>query len=126
MKIDLGYWWPFAQTAWGWTVATVGGLAALYYGPRKMFETFDWYMDRFFDHKVLAFLESHITIANYVAPNALRPQWATMKSVPEIAKAIGFSEKRVLGCLRRLKRKKEVVPIPPDLWKVNIPPHTSI
>jgi hypothetical protein len=22
MKIELGYWWPFARTAWGWVVAS--------------------------------------------------------------------------------------------------------
>ena len=48
----------------GWTVATVGGLAALYYGPKKALETFEWYMDRFRDYKVRDFLRAHITMSS--------------------------------------------------------------
>jgi hypothetical protein len=95
MKVDLGYWWPFAQTAWGWTVATAGGVAALYYGPRKMLETFDWYMDRFWDSKVEEFLKLHVTKSSFVHPGGMRSQSAQLKTVSEIMQGTGFSEKRV-------------------------------
>jgi hypothetical protein len=123
MTQGLGYWWPFARTAWGWTIATIGGLAALYYGSRKMLETFDWYMDRFVDYKVQNFLESHVIKAAYIAPQGVRPQSPTPKSIAEIAAATGLTEGRVRGCLNRLKRKKAVMLDRPDYWKADIPPH---
>lgn len=125
MKIDLGYWWPFAQTAWGWTVATVGGVAALYYGPKKMFETWDWYMDRFRDHKVMEYLEAQITRNNYSTASGGRQQQALPKTVSEIMDATGRSEKSVRSSLRRLKRKKAVTSHQADLWKADVPPICS-
>jgi hypothetical protein len=118
---DLGYWWPFARTAWGWTVATVGGLAAIYYGPKKMLETYDWYMDRFFDYKVREQLENGVTLASYGTSAGGRIQSATPMSVEDIAKAVGYSEKRVRNCLKRLSRNKEVMRVGGDVWKLVIP-----
>jgi hypothetical protein len=120
MKFDLGYWWPFAQTAWGWTVATASGLAALYYGPRKMFETFDWYMDRFLDYKVRDFLESAVTISTVPTPQG-RSQRAEAKSIAEIAGATGMSEKRVRGCLKRLRKKQAAIPVGQERWRAAVP-----
>jgi hypothetical protein len=122
MKVDLGYWWPFAQTAWGWTIATVGGLAAVYYGPRKMLETWDWYLDRFFDCKVREYLQSAVTFAYYKPRAGGVPQYAKPKTVSEIALATKFSEKRVLKCLTRLSKRKEVIKLGNDTWKAVIPP----
>ena len=124
MKINLGYWWPFAQTAWGWTVASVGGLTALYYGPKQMLETFDWYMDRFVDYKVRDFLDSQIVVHIHIGGR--RPQQAQPKSIAEIAASTGYSEKRVRKCLRRLKRKKAVISEKPDYWKSDIAPFRSL
>ena len=126
MKHDLGYWWPFAQTAWGWTVATAGGMAALYYGPRKVLETFDWYMDRFWDSKVQNFLESQITKSAFVHPGGFRSQSSVPKTVSEIAQQIGFSERRVRACLERLIRHKKVTREGPDSWRAVVPPHVQV
>ena len=124
VKINLGYWWPFAQTAWGWTIATVGGLTALYYGPKKMLETFDWYMDRFVDYKVKDFLDSQIILLVHSAGG--RPQHAQPKSIAEIAVGTGYSEQRVRKCLQRLRRKKAVILDKPNYWKSDIPPFRSL
>jgi IS1 family transposase len=121
MKVDLGYWWPFAQTAWGWTVATIGGFTALYYGPRKMFETFDWYMDRFRDYKVLEYLEGQIVRNQSIMPSGGRLQQANSKSIGEIVDATGLSEKKVRASLKRLKRKKAVTSHQLDSWKADVP-----
>ena len=40
--------------------AAVAVLAAIYYGPRKMLETMDWYIDRFRDRPVLTVLKNRI------------------------------------------------------------------
>jgi hypothetical protein len=121
MKLNLGYWWPFARTAWGWTVASASGVAALYYGPKKMWETFDWYMDRLFDHKVQDYLEKNVEITNIFRPNGGRDQISNPKSVSEIAEAVGYSEKRVLRCLKRLRRKDVVIRHGVDKWRANVP-----
>jgi len=121
MRVHFGYWWPFARTAWGWTVGIAEVSFALYYAPKKMLETWDWYLDRFRDHKVLAFLEEQIVRANYVKPEG-RPQSATPKSVRDIAEGTHLSEKKVLGSLKRLKRKKAVTAMPNGEWRADIPP----
>jgi hypothetical protein len=122
MKVDIGYWWPFARTAWGWTVATAGGLAALYHGPKAMFETFDWYMDRLFDHKVKDYLDTQIVRGSNTLPGGGRDQKANSKSIAEISAAVDYSEKRVRGCLKRLKRKKAVTSDQNNQWKADVPP----
>jgi hypothetical protein len=116
----LGYWWPFAETVWGWTVATIGGVAALYYGPRKVLETFDWYMDRFVDYKVNDFLHSHVIKSKLQLPGGGRGQTATPKTVGEIARATDMSEKRVRGCLQRLRRRKCVTQESEDKWRADV------
>lgn len=72
-----------------------------------MWETYEWYMDRLYDHKVREFLESHVIRSS--ALNGIEQKWAHAASVATIAAATKLSEKRALGCLKRLKRKKEVL-----------------
>ncbi|AEU36107.1 hypothetical protein AciX8_1769 [Granulicella mallensis MP5ACTX8] len=117
--------WPYARNAWGTTVAVVTILVAIYHGPRALFESYDWYMDRFVDYKVKDFLDAQITKASFTHPSGGRSQTAGTKTVSEIAQATGLSEKRVLGCLGRLKRKKHVAHETGEYWKVEIPPLTS-
>jgi hypothetical protein len=108
--------WPYARTGWGWTVAIVSIFSILftiYHGPKVLWETYDWYMDRLFDHKVKEFMESTITRSS---ASGTERAWAIPKSITEIAKATGLSEKRALGCLRRLKRKG-AVSREHELWK---------
>jgi hypothetical protein len=119
----LGYWWPFAQTVWGWTVATIGSITALYYGTKKLLDTFDWYMDRFVDYKVNDFLHSNVVKSKVRLPGG-RGQTAMSKTVGEIAKATNISEKRVRGCLQRLQRKKSVTQESADRWRADVPPVT--
>jgi len=72
-----------------------------------MFETWDWYMDRFFDWKVRDFLEMSVT-PEKVGSQGQVLRWAIPRSIKEIAKATNFSEWRVRGCLKRLKKKKVI------------------
>jgi hypothetical protein len=118
MRISLGYWWPFARTAWGWIVASAAGLAAVYYGPKKMLETFDWYMNRFRDYKVRDYLES-LVIVSHLA-NAPAHNKAEVKSVQQIAAATHLSEKRVTGCLKRLRNKGDVKTFGQNGWRANV------
>jgi hypothetical protein len=118
MKFDLGYWWPFARTAWGWIVASATILAGFYYFPKKMLETFDWYMNRFRDYKVRDFLESLVIISPLA--NEQAHTRAEVKSVQQIASATRLSEKRVKGCLRRLREKRIVKTSGQDGWRANV------
>ena len=44
----------------GWTVGVTTVLLAIYYGPRKVLETWDWYLERFTDSKVRGHLREHL------------------------------------------------------------------
>ena len=48
MKIELGYWWPFARTAWGWVVA-MASIIALDAGSerrsnRQLIDSVGWWI----------------------------------------------------------------------------------
>jgi hypothetical protein len=107
--------WPYARTWWGTAVAVITFLAAIYHGPKAVWETYDWYMERLFDSKVREFLESRVTKG--IAINSMQKTWGMPHSVKEIAGAVQMSEKRVLGCLKRLKAKKAVLQ-EGDQWKI--------
>jgi len=46
--------WPFVRSWQGVVFASLTSFAALYYSPRKVLETLDWYLYRFRDRHVLA------------------------------------------------------------------------
>ncbi len=98
---------------------------AIYHGPRAMFETFDWYMDRFRDHKILECLQKQITRHPYSLAVGGCLQQANPKSVGEIASETSRSEKSVRASLRRLNRRKAVISLRPDLWKADVPSVSS-
>jgi len=98
--------WDFLKSWQGVAVAALAGLGTVYYGPRKMLETYDWYLDRFFDSKVREFLESNVT-PEYLTVHGPR-RWGVAKSIPDISAATRMSEKRVTACIERLKKKKLV------------------
>jgi hypothetical protein len=103
------------QTWQGVVLSILAALGAIYYGPRKMLETYDWYMDRFWDYAVRDFLRSSVVpqrLTNYGEVTAK----AISKSLAEISAATGRSEKRVLGSLKRLRRRHQVSP-DGERWK---------
>lgn len=77
-----------------------------YYGARKMLETYEWYMDRFFDWKVRDFLQK--SVVSQFGSHGQIARWAVAKSTKEIAETTRMSESRVRGCLKRLKRKNVI------------------
>lgn len=103
------------HTWWLWIVAIVSALLAIYHGPRLILETYNYYMEKIFDYKVRDLLESSVS-AELLTMHGPR-RWAIPKSLQDISKGTNMSEKRALGCLKRLKRKKEVVP-DGDNWKI--------
>src|SRR5437016_1029075 len=98
--------WELLHTWQGVILAVFAALCTIYYGPRKMLETWDWYLERFYDSKVREFLHSQVT-AEFVTAHGPR-RWGIPKSIPEISLGTGMSEKRVRACLKRLRKKKQV------------------
>jgi hypothetical protein len=110
------HFWPYAQTGWGWTVAIATALLAIYYGPRRVLETYDWYLDRFFDSKVRHFVDGRRTPPQQTSSGHFM-SWGTPTSVSEIAAATKLSEKRVRASLARLEKKKAAVALKDGNWK---------
>ena len=50
------------QTWQGTALTIIAILGALYYGPRKVLETWDWYWDRYRDNDVLFMISRRKTI----------------------------------------------------------------
>jgi len=120
--------WIFAVAAWPFTKTVAGAIAATitfsYAGIKAVLELIDRARNRW-DGKVQDFLDSHIQISGYVMPNNIRAQKGTPKTMAEIKEATGFSEKRILACLGRLKRKRLVSQKQGGLWRADAPPHCS-
>lgn len=107
--------WPYARNWWGASIGLLSIALAIYYGCRKMLETFDWYMDRFFDCRVRDVLEASVTKEQLTTHGPKR--WALPKSVAEISQSTGMSQWRVRGSLRRLTKKKVALQDGDD-WKI--------
>ncbi len=107
--------WPYARTSWGWTVAIASALATIYGGPKLLFETWDWYMDRFFDYKVTDYLETRVQQGATI--NNKRTIIPIAESIPKISEGVGMAPWRVKGSLRRLKKKKQVTNSG-DNWRI--------
>jgi hypothetical protein len=101
-----------------WAGGTIVGV--LFGLPKIAIERYEWYMDRFRDQPVKAYLFSLVTIGGSFP--AGRAQWASAKGVFDIARATGRSERSVKKSLNRLEKKREVCREPgSDTWKANIP-----
>jgi|ERR1035441_1042097 hypothetical protein len=86
--------WALRYNILTWVGGILTVAAALYYGPRKMLETWDWYMFRFRDRTVLDVLESRRRIGD-------------LKAV-DVAFRLGRSQSSVLRSLNRLQIAKRV------------------
>lgn len=110
--------WPYARTVWGWLAFAYTALLtalALYYAPKKMFETWRWYMNEFRDPAIRDHLSRSVTSPKLTMAGEKR--WAIPQSVPEIANALGWSERRVRASLTRLKRRGEVEETTDGKWR---------
>ena len=103
------------QTWQGVVLAVLAVVGAIYNGPRKVLETYYWYMEWLRDHKVSNFLRSSMIPPRLTAYGELAAK-PIPKSLSEISAATGLSEKRTLGSLKRLQRKHSVAP-DGDKWK---------
>lgn len=97
---------------WGLrAIALIGGPLAVYYGVRKVFETWDWYVDRFYDEKVAALLRNRIWLHGFPGGALREPPKAELAYyVRDIAETLGRSESSVFSSLERLRKRNKVEP----------------
>jgi len=109
--------WRFWTTWEGKTLAVGGFLLTIYYGAKQLLETYDWYLDRFYDFGVLAIVRKKkfqpMSSQNNWSPGipALIPH-----RVEDIAKELGRKNHRVLKSLRRLENKNKVAETSDGGW----------
>jgi hypothetical protein len=103
--------WAWLRTWEGAVPAAVAVSAAVYYGPRKMLETWRWYWEQY-DEAVLRIIEKRKIIPGspYVrlAPSALPTE--TPYSSKEIADTLKRGESWVIGSLKRLEKRRKAEP----------------
>jgi hypothetical protein len=95
--------WGWLQTWKGAVPAVVAVLAAIYYGPRKILETWDWYIDRFRDNAVMQILERNPKPTVRMDFDSYEPS-----TVEHIAEKVRRSPSFVRKSLRRLEVQKRV------------------
>jgi|ERR1039457_3637259 hypothetical protein len=102
--------WPYAGVAGG---IITGGLA-VYYGPQKILQTWEWYLDRWCDSKVRDILMANRKTQRIEGGRIAT--WGQPLSVADISKALGVPEKSVASRLGRLCKRGEAVQHGND-WK---------
>jgi len=94
------------MSAWLTSIA-----AAIWDGPRKILETYEWYMDRMYrskhDRRVQEVLQHNVTLSSPV--NGTHQKHPISASVEDIARDAKMSPKFALSSLKRLETKKLAV-----------------
>lgn len=96
--------------------ATVTVIATIFYAPRRVLETWDWYWDRFRDGDVFYLIERQKSVA---AASVFRDELpiSNALSVKELADFLGRSESSVRKSVTRLRRREKVEPFQ-DGWRL--------
>lgn len=107
------------QTWQGIVLGILAFVGAIYYGPRKMLETWDWYWERFRDADVIVILYqrkiSGPIRSNYPQLEAAASE--TPYSIPELARILGRKESSVCRSAKRLFRRGKIEPYQ-DGWRL--------
>jgi len=93
----------FLRSGYGITASIAGFLLALYYGPRTMLETWDWYINRFFDEPVLDVLRHQAMVRPADRPRPLEPL-----SIGELAKKLDRTQRSIAKSIKRLTRTGKI------------------
>jgi len=116
--------WSWLRTWQGAVPATIAVLAAIYYGPRRMLETWDWYCERWWDNEVYFVISRRKIIppaggavqSNRNWPPVVRPTELAY-TTKEIADYLGRKESSVVRSLKRLRRRGKIEPYQ-DGWRI--------
>jgi hypothetical protein len=109
------------QTWQGVLLAILAVLGAIYYGPRKMLETWDWYWERFRDSEVLFMIERRKIVSpprsNFPVVRRANEIMEFPYTICEIAEHLGRKEASVRSSLKRLRRRGRIEPYQ-DGWRL--------
>lgn len=89
------------RTWQGFGLALIGAVSALYNAPRSILETWDWYMNRFYDEEVLDLYKEQALL-----PRELRPKPVESLGVQELATKLKRTPGSIYRSNKRLKRKR--------------------
>lgn len=99
-------WRPFVDLLhrWQWLVAAVAAIVpTAYYGPKKLLETWDWYVDRFRDRPILEVLRE-VRIPKNLAPFNPCGPGEVSPTIISIAKHGSYSVGHLADILNRSRR----------------------
>jgi hypothetical protein len=112
------------QTWQGVVLSIIAALGAIYYGPKKMLETWDWYWDRWWDNEVYFLISRRKLIPqtgnSFSNRSAVPPPKEMAYRVKEIADVLGRKEASVEGSIRRLRRRGKIEGYQ-DGWRARVP-----
>jgi hypothetical protein len=105
--------WQFLHTWQGYIPAAITVAAAVYYGPQKVLETWDWYLDRFRDQRVMDVVRRKRQTTYVLPRNSMSDPHAIGTkdegwTAEQIAESTGREVSSVSKSLRRLARRKKV------------------
>jgi hypothetical protein len=104
--------WFYART---FGAVTALALAA-YYGPRKMLETWDWYLDRFLDAKVRRALHQHRAPMKEISAGRF-VRYGLGVDLADLATQCEISEESARARLQRLEKRGEAIDCRDDGWR---------
>jgi hypothetical protein len=96
--------WRFIRSWEGIVPTVIAASAAIYYGPKKMLEVWDWYIYRFIDQDVLLMMKDRKIVPTTLVNGAyikIAPTEAPY-TASQIAEYLGRSEDSVIKSLKRL------------------------
>ena len=103
--------WEFVRSWQGAAATSIAILAAIYYGPRQVLETWDWYWDRFRDIAVYGVVKRRKIMGSSGGQTNFGPAPQPIEipySAREIADYLNRKEKSVLRSLRRLEYRGKI------------------
>jgi hypothetical protein len=90
----------FLHTWYGIATAITASALTLYYGPRQMLETWEWYLNRYLDEPVMDILREQGFLSKSARARPVE-EW----SVGDLAKRLKRSQLSIGKSIGRLKRK---------------------
>jgi hypothetical protein len=102
--------WRFVRSWQGVVPSIIAVAAAIYYGPKKMLEVWDWYVDRFRDRDVLLIVKHRPFIQTTTTSGPITTT-GTMErpyTVSDIASELNRSESSISKSLRRLYAQDKI------------------
>jgi len=104
-----------------WLLAAIAaGAPTVYYAPKKVLETWDWYLDRFRDRPILDVmrdvrLPKNLTVPNPIGPGEVSPTIISIAkhgsySVGDLADILDRSHQSIGKSIRRLRAQGKIEP----------------